>query len=79
MIGDSSAFGRCSAILMVGNNGYDLGVQPANADLIQKMQHGVVEFGNHEHDPGFSAGIGHREFHGKPFACRFQRMRDGLV
>lgn len=44
IIRNALVFGSAARIFMVGDDGNNVGVQPADANLVKQMQHGMVEF-----------------------------------
>ena len=68
--------GDVARILVVGDDGGDLGVEPADADLVEQVQHGVVEFGDHDHDALRARLVGKRGLHVEAFDHRAQGTLD---
>ena len=48
MVRNAFMIGGAGAVRMIGDDCNHLGIQPANADLVEKMQHRVVKLGDHD-------------------------------
>ncbi|MCY1235621.1 hypothetical protein D9M72_482440 [compost metagenome] len=57
MVGEPLGLGRASAVLVVGDNGNDLRVQPADTDLVDEMQERMIEPGDEDEDLRLHCGV----------------------
>ncbi|MCY1242449.1 hypothetical protein D9M72_554090 [compost metagenome] len=76
MIGDRLEFRRPPAVLMVGDDSDDLGIQPADTDLVEQVQQRMVEFRHQDDDLGLARGFRQRGAHLEPVDGRLQRPLD---
>lgn len=48
MIGNARPSGRLATVVVIGNHRHDLGIEPADTDLVKKMQKRMVKPGDHD-------------------------------
>jgi hypothetical protein len=72
VVGDAFHLGEAPGIFMIGDDGGDLGIQPADPDLVKQMEKRMVELRNHDDDPWTTSLVDQRGFHPEPVDGRFQ-------
>ena len=79
MIGDALVVGGRARLFVVGDDRGDLGVEPADADLVEQVQQRVVELADHHDDALLAALVDQRRAHAEALDGGPQRALDGVA